>query len=138
MSRPTLIRIEAPALDGHGTSPVTIDVVKFVALATKIKYGVFNPAQLPLSVGIARLVTVDTQGRAALTPRGEDLLASAHLLQSPPTPEPGDEPCQACHGTGEQALFISKHACDTCSGTGFKGQQTVVNTQAFFKRQTFE
>lgn len=65
---------------------------------------------------MAGLVSRKDDGEYVITPRGEDLLASAHLLPDDPTIEPVIAPCKGCNGTGEQALFVSTHVCDRCGG----------------------
>lgn len=56
-----------------------------------------------------------------MTPRGEDLLASAHLIPDDPAPEqPTAPPCEACNGTGEKMLLVSMHVCDVCQGSKVK------------------
>ena len=69
-----------------------------------------------------RLVTCRSDAEGwTLTPRGEDLIASAHLIPDDPEPaQPVDEPCDGCNGTGEQALFMSTHVCDVCKGSRVK------------------
>lgn len=98
----------------------TIDVAKFAAFAAEFD----NPfADHPpevvhyLALG---LVTYDggLTNRYRVTPRGEDLLASVHLIPDDPAPEqPSAPPCEACNGTGEQMLLVSTHVCDVCKGS---------------------
>lgn len=51
-------------------------------------------------------------------PREQDLVATADALTPEPPPEPIDEPCQKCDGTGERPLFTSTYECESCGGSG--------------------
>ena len=80
--------------------------------------------------------SISETGEVSLTPRGADLLASAHLIPDDPEPaaSPTERPCSACNGTGEQALFVSTHTCDACQGSKVERSHVTVNTRLFIDR----
>lgn len=96
---------------------VTVDIDAFVTFAEQVRREPVT--QIPNRWAVASLFAFDEHGRVVITPRGEDLLASAHLIPEDPPPPKSEAPkCSECKGEGKFELFVSFVDCKACKGTG--------------------
>jgi hypothetical protein len=108
-----------------------IHVDRFVADAARIRETrEFGSTWSHTWLRAGLIAFADSGNGIELTPRGEDLLASAAFLPDDPAPEVKTQLCSKCNGSGEQPLFVSMETCSRCKGSKIEPRASGIDFNA--------